>query len=41
MDQLDMSKAKATDLLRAHDGEALKAMTAFVMAPLPPPRIIT
>jgi hypothetical protein len=41
MDQLDMSKAKATDLLRAHDGDALKAMTAFVMAPLPPPRIIT
>ena len=41
MDQLDMSKAKATDLLRTHDGDALKAMTAFVMAPLPPPRIIT
>jgi hypothetical protein len=41
MDELDMSKAKATDLLRAHDGDPAKAMTAYVMAPLPPPRIIT
>jgi hypothetical protein len=41
MDELDMSKVKATELLRMHEGDAVKAMTAFVMAPLPPPRIIT
>ncbi len=41
MDELDMNKSKATDLLRAHDGDPIKAMTAFVMVPLPPPRTIT
>ncbi|KAL5118405.1 hypothetical protein ACEQ8H_003755 [Pleosporales sp. CAS-2024a] len=30
--ELEISKQKATDLLRAHDGNALKAMTAFVTA---------
>jgi hypothetical protein len=27
---LELSKAKATELLKAHDGDAVKAMTAFV-----------
>ena len=31
-DQLDMSKAKATELLRANDADAVKAMTAWVTA---------
>lgn len=31
-DQLDMSKMKATELLRAHDADAVKAMTAWVTA---------
>ncbi|KAK4951204.1 hypothetical protein LTR10_010177 [Elasticomyces elasticus] len=31
-DQLDMSKTKATELLRAHDADAVKAMTAWVTA---------
>ncbi|KAK5239038.1 hypothetical protein LTR16_012370, partial [Cryomyces antarcticus] len=31
--QLDLTKAKATDLLKSHDGDAVKAMTAFVTAP--------
>ncbi|KAF2719150.1 hypothetical protein K431DRAFT_287032 [Polychaeton citri CBS 116435] len=31
-DQLDLSKTKATDLLRAHDADAVKAMTAWVQA---------
>lgn len=30
VDQLDLPKAKATDLLRAHDGDAIEALTAFV-----------
>ena len=29
--ELDLSKQKATDLLKTYDGSALKAMTAFVM----------
>jgi hypothetical protein len=29
--ELDLSKQKATDLLKAHDGSAVKAMTAYVM----------
>lgn len=29
-EQLDLSKAKATDLLRAHDGDTLKAMVQWV-----------
>lgn len=32
MDQLDLSKTKATELLRAHDADAVKAMTAWVTA---------
>ncbi|KZM19847.1 uncharacterized protein EKO05_0004299 [Ascochyta rabiei] len=28
--QLDLSKQKATDLLKAYDGSAVRAMTAFV-----------
>ncbi|KAK0357322.1 hypothetical protein LTR91_004362 [Friedmanniomyces endolithicus] len=31
-DQLDLSKTKATELLRAHDTDAVKAMTAWVTA---------
>ncbi|KAK1048638.1 hypothetical protein LTR74_017483 [Friedmanniomyces endolithicus] len=31
-DQLDLSKTKATALLRAHDADAVKAMTAWVTA---------
>ena len=31
-DQLDMSKTRATELLRAHDADAVKAMTAWVTA---------
>ena len=31
-EQLDMSKTKATELLRAHDADAVKAMTAWVTA---------
>ncbi|KAK6437261.1 hypothetical protein LTR95_006543 [Oleoguttula sp. CCFEE 5521] len=31
-DQLDISKPRATDLLRAHDANAVKAMTAWVTA---------
>jgi len=30
VDQLDLTKAKATDLLKAHDGDATKAMKAFI-----------
>ncbi|RFU23846.1 hypothetical protein B7463_g12492, partial [Scytalidium lignicola] len=30
IEELDLSKAKATDLLKAHDGDAVKAMRAFV-----------
>lgn len=29
-EQLDLSKAKATDLLRAHEGDTLKAMIHWV-----------
>ncbi|KAF2103065.1 hypothetical protein NA57DRAFT_72050 [Rhizodiscina lignyota] len=32
VDELLLSKTKATDLLKAHDGDAVKAMTAFVTA---------
>ncbi|KAK0903243.1 hypothetical protein LTR02_007660 [Friedmanniomyces endolithicus] len=31
-DQLALSKTKATELLRAHDADAVKAMTAWVTA---------
>jgi len=31
-EQLDMTKTKATELLRAHDADAVKAMTAWVTA---------
>jgi len=31
-ERLDMSKTKATELLRAHDADAVKAMTAWVTA---------
>lgn len=30
--ELDMRKAKATELLKAHDGDAVKAMRAYVAA---------
>ncbi|KAF2665142.1 hypothetical protein BT63DRAFT_85926 [Microthyrium microscopicum] len=32
VEQLELSKIKATELLKAHEGDAVKAMTAFVMA---------
>lgn len=32
VEHLDLSKAKATDLLRAHDANAEKAMMAWVSA---------
>lgn len=32
VDQLDITKVKATELLRAHDADAVKAMTAWVEA---------
>ncbi|KAH7126907.1 hypothetical protein B0J11DRAFT_526737 [Dendryphion nanum] len=31
--ELELSKPKATKLLQAHDGDAIKALTAFVTAP--------
>ena len=31
IEELDLSKQKATDLLKAYDGSAVKAMTAYVM----------
>ena len=34
VDQLDLSKAKATELLRARDADAAKAMSAWVEAPV-------
>ncbi|CAN8101400.1 unnamed protein product [Discula destructiva] len=30
VDELDLAKPKATELLKQHDGDAVKAMTAFV-----------
>jgi len=33
VEQLELPKAKATELLKAHEGDAVKAMTAFVMTP--------
>ncbi|KAF2141029.1 uncharacterized protein K452DRAFT_288415 [Aplosporella prunicola CBS 121167] len=32
VDQLDLTKPKATDLLKAHDADPVKAMTAFIGA---------
>ncbi|KAI9706492.1 MAG: hypothetical protein M1836_003498 [Candelina mexicana] len=32
VDELDLTKAKATNLLQAHDGDAVRAMKAFVTA---------
>ncbi|WEW59518.1 hypothetical protein PRK78_004992 [Emydomyces testavorans] len=31
IDQLDLTKLKATELLKAHDGDLVKAMRAFIM----------
>ncbi|KAK3382956.1 hypothetical protein B0T24DRAFT_28737 [Lasiosphaeria ovina] len=30
VDELDLSKAKATELLKAHEGDAVRAMRAFI-----------
>ena len=30
VEELELSKVKATELLKAHDGDAIKAMRAFV-----------
>ncbi|CAJ2500466.1 Uu.00g033190.m01.CDS01 [Anthostomella pinea] len=30
VDELDLTKAKATELLKAHDGDAVQAMRAFI-----------
>lgn len=32
MDELDLTKEKATDLLKQHDGNAVTSMKAFVSA---------
>ncbi|KAF2840470.1 hypothetical protein M501DRAFT_1002826 [Patellaria atrata CBS 101060] len=32
VEQLELSKVKATELLKAHDGHAVRAMVAFVQA---------
>lgn len=32
VDQLDLSRPKATELLKAHDGDAVEAMRAYVRA---------
>jgi len=32
IDELELSKPKATELLKAHDGDAVKAMRAYVTA---------
>ncbi|KAL9110610.1 MAG: hypothetical protein Q9187_008028 [Circinaria calcarea] len=32
VEELELSKAKATELLKAHEGDAVKAMRAFVTA---------
>ena len=32
VDELDLNKVKATELLKAHEGDAVKAMKAFVRA---------
>ncbi|KAI9702251.1 MAG: hypothetical protein M1820_006183 [Bogoriella megaspora] len=32
VEELELSKAKATDLLRAHNGDPIKALTAYVTA---------
>ena len=34
VDELELSKGKATDLLRQHDGNAVKAMMAFLEVPV-------
>jgi hypothetical protein len=31
VDELDLSKVKATELLRAHEGDAMKAIRAFIL----------
>lgn len=31
VEQLELSKVKATELLKAHDGNAVKAMSAFII----------
>ncbi|KAK6062615.1 hypothetical protein SCUP234_12758 [Seiridium cupressi] len=33
VDELDLTKPRATELLKAHDGDAVQAMRAFVSAP--------
>lgn len=32
VEELDLHKTKATELLKAHEGDAIKAMRAFVTA---------
>lgn len=32
VEELELSKGKATDLLKAHEGDAMKALRAFVTA---------
>ena len=36
VEELELSRAKATELLKGHDGDAVKAMTAFVRAHIVP-----
>lgn len=34
VDELDLSKAKATELLRSHEGDATKAIKAYIAPPV-------
>jgi hypothetical protein len=34
VDELDLSKVKATELLKAHEGDATKAIRAFISPPV-------
>lgn len=33
MDELDLTRTKATELLKAHDGDLMKAVKAFIAPP--------
>ncbi len=33
VDELDLTKVKATELLKAHDGDAIRAAKAFISPP--------
>ncbi len=33
VDELELTKAKATELLKTHDGDAVKALRAYISVP--------